>query len=74
MEYEIGDRGKEYYDSPWQPIKEWLIYAYAATSPFFVFSVFFTRDTLTLWVLGVMIIVFLADLISAGGAVAQVTP
>ena len=67
MEYEIGDRGKEYYDSPWQPIKEWLIYAYAATSPFFVFSVFFTRDTLTLWVLGVMIIVFLADLISSGG-------
>jgi O-antigen ligase len=67
LEYEIGERGKEYYDSPWHSIKEWLIYAYAATSPFFVFSVFFTRDTLALWILGVMIILFIVELISSGG-------
>jgi hypothetical protein len=62
-----GQLENEYSTSPLSSVKEFLLYTYAAVTPFFVFSVFFTRDPLSLWILGVMIIVFLVELVSSGG-------
>jgi O-antigen ligase len=57
----------EYSASPLSPIKEFLLYLYAVTNPFFVFSFIFNRDTLSLWILVLMIIIFLVEIVSSGG-------
>jgi O-antigen ligase len=55
------------YDSPFQAIKESLLYLYTAVCPFFVFSIAFGRDTIALWVLAAMFLIFIVEFISSMG-------
>lgn len=49
------------------PVKDWLLYAYTVVCPFFVFSVFFSRDTPANWVIALMLLLMLIDVVKSGG-------
>ncbi len=49
------------------PLQEWLLYLYILVAPFFVFSVFFSRDSLALWVVALMAIFTMMEVVRTGG-------
>ena len=49
------------------PVGDWLIYAFALTAPFFVFALFFGRDTASFWIVVLMLVLLLFETARRGG-------
>jgi O-antigen ligase len=49
------------------PLREWLLYAYSVVYPFFMYSVVFSRDTISLWLVLFMALLVLTEGIRSGG-------
>lgn len=49
------------------PLLEWLLYLYTVTSPFFIFAVVTTRDTVSFWVVVLMTLLVLCETVRRGG-------
>ncbi len=50
-------------------IKEWLLYAYSVVYPLFVFSVVTSRDSPSLWIVVLMLLVVIVDVFQTGGRI-----
>lgn len=48
-------------------IKDWLLYAFAALYPLMVFSVFFSRDSVPLWIVVLLAALLLAEVLQHNG-------
>lgn len=48
------------------PLLDWLIYLFAIVYPFFVFAVFFTRDTLSTWVVLLLALIVVLEAVRTG--------
>jgi len=50
------------------PLKDWLLYLYAAVAPLYSFAIFLGRDTPGLWVIGLMLVLLIYEVLRSGGS------
>src|SRR3990172_3800054 len=48
------------------PLKEWMIYLYLLVSPFYMFALVTTRDWPALWIVGLMLMLIVAQFFHSG--------